>query len=53
MKLAQINAYSAGSTGRLMLKEHMETLARGDESYVFWARGDEPKYTQSKLVGTA
>ncbi|PNV67201.1 glycosyltransferase [Enteroscipio rubneri] len=52
MKLAQINAYSAGSTGKLMQKEHMDALSRGDDSYVFWARGDEPHYANAIRVGT-
>lgn len=39
MKYVQINTYSGGSTGSIMMKLHRELLGRGNESYVAWARG--------------
>lgn len=36
---AHINTVPNGSTGGIMMKEHKELLAAGEESYVFWGRG--------------
>lgn len=36
---AHINTVPNGSTGGVMMKEHKELLAAGEESYVFWGRG--------------
>ena len=53
MKLAQINAYSAGSTGRLMLKSIWRLSLVAMNHMFFGLRGDEPQYTQAIRVGTA
>ena len=36
---AHINTCPNGSTGGIMMKEHKELLAKGEESYAFWGRG--------------
>lgn len=36
---AHINTVPNGSTGGIMMKEHLELLASGEESFVFWGRG--------------
>ena len=38
---AHINTVPNGSTGGIMMKEHNELLAKGEDSYVFWGRGRE------------
>lgn len=38
---AHINTVPNGSTGGIMMREHNELLARGEESYAFWGRGRE------------
>lgn len=38
---AHINTVPNGSTGGIMMKEHNELLARGEDSYAFWGRGRE------------
>lgn len=38
---AHINTVPNGSTGGIMMKEHKELLATGEESYAFWGRGRE------------
>ena len=38
---AHINTVPNGSTGGIMMKEHRELLADGEESYAFWGRGRE------------
>ena len=38
---AHINTVPNGSTGGIMMKEHKELLAAGEESYAFWGRGRE------------
>lgn len=38
---AHINTVANGSTGGIMMKEHRELLAVGEESYAFWGRGRE------------
>ncbi len=39
MKIVQINAYSNGSTGKIMLSVHKELLKKGYESFVIWSIG--------------
>ena len=34
-----INTVPNGSTGGIMMKEHRELLAVGEESFAFWGRG--------------
>ena len=41
MKIVQINAYSNGSTGKIMLSIHKELLKKRYESYVIWSIGRE------------
>ena len=38
---AHINTVPNGSTGGIMMKEHKELLAKGEDSYAFWGRGRE------------
>lgn len=38
---AHINTVPNGSTGGIMMKEHNELLAKGEDSYAFWGRGRE------------
>ena len=38
---AHINTVPNGSTGGIMMKEHKELLAVGEDSYAFWGRGRE------------
>lgn len=38
---AHINTVPNGSTGGIMMKEHNELLAKGEESFAFWGRGRE------------
>ena len=38
---AHINTVPNGSTGGIMMKEHRELLAAGEESYAFWGRDRE------------
>lgn len=40
MKYVQINAYADGWADSVVFKKHRELIANGDESWVFWARGD-------------
>lgn len=40
MRYVQINAYSGGWADSIIFKKHRELIAAGDESWVFWARGD-------------
>ena len=37
--VAHINTVPNGSTGGIMMKEHRELLAAGEDSYAFWGRG--------------
>ena len=36
---AHINTFPHGSTGGVMMKEHRELLAAGEDSFAFWGRG--------------
>lgn len=40
MKYVQINAYSGGWAKSIIFKKHEELMAQGNESWVFWARGN-------------
>lgn len=40
MKYVQINAYANGWADSIIFKKHRELVANGDESWVFWARGN-------------
>ena len=37
--IAHINTVPNGSTGGIMMKEHRELLAAGEDSFAFWGRG--------------
>lgn len=39
MKVVQINSFSNGSTGKIMMSIHEELLKQGYDSYVVWGRG--------------
>lgn len=39
MKIVQINSFSNGSTGNIMMDIHQELLKQGIDSYVVWGRG--------------
>ena len=39
MKIVQINSFSNGSTGNIMMNIHKELEKEGYESYVVWGRG--------------
>lgn len=43
MKVVQINTFSNGSTGALMMNIHQGLLEAGEDSYVIWARGRNPR----------
>lgn len=40
MKYVQINAYANGWADSIIFRKHRELMAAGDESWVFWARGE-------------
>lgn len=40
MRYVQINAYANGWAESIIFKKHHELISNGDESWVFWARGD-------------
>lgn len=40
MKYVQINAYSGGWANSIIFKKHHELIEAGNESWVFWARGN-------------
>jgi glycosyltransferase involved in cell wall biosynthesis len=39
LKIVQINSFSNGSTGKIMMSIHNELLKQGHDSYVVWDRG--------------
>ena len=39
MKIVQINSFSNGSTGTIMINIHKQLLKEGYESYIIWGRG--------------
>ena len=43
MKVVQINSFSNGSTGKIMMSIHKELLKQGHDSYVIWGRGRKAK----------
>lgn len=40
MRYVQLNAYANGWADSVIFEKHRELLAAGDESWVFWARGE-------------
>ena len=43
MKIVQINSFSNGSTGKIMMSIHKKLLKNGHESYVIYGRGRKSK----------
>ena len=39
MKIVQINSFSNGSTGKIMMSIHNELINKGNDSYAIWGRG--------------
>ena len=52
MKYVQINAYSGGWAKSIIFKKHEELIAQGDESWVFWARGNHAQDERLRKIGT-
>lgn len=52
MKYVQINTFSNGSTGSIMMGLHEGLLSKGDESYVAYARGREAKGPNEIKIGS-
>lgn len=52
MKIVQINTFSNGSTGKIMLNIHEELKNKKIDSYVVWARGREPKNDKEYVMGS-
>ncbi|WP_165253256.1 glycosyltransferase [Adlercreutzia sp. ZJ304] len=52
MKYVQINTFSNGSTGTVMMQKHEELIQAGEDSYVAWARGREPQGSQEMKIGS-
>lgn len=49
---AHINTVPNGSTGGIMMKEHEELLAKGEDSYAFWGRGRSPQGDHEMKIAT-
>lgn len=49
---AHINTVPNLSTGRIMLKEHFELLAAGEDSYAFWGRGRDAENSNEMRFAT-
>lgn len=54
MRVVQINSFSNGSTGKIMMSIHKELIKHGHDSYVVWGRGrksdnDHEIYLNDKL----
>ena len=47
-----INTVPNGSTGGIMMKEHRELLAAGQDSYAFWGRGREAENDREMRFAT-
>ena len=52
MKYVQINAYSGGWADSIIFKKHCELVAAGDESWVFWARGDREQEEHLQCIAS-
>ena len=52
MKYVQINAYAGGWANSVVFKKHRELLERGNESYVFWARGEHEQDEHMVKIAT-
>lgn len=49
---AHINTVPNGSTGGIMMREHNELLAKGEDSYAFWGRGREAQNVHEMKFAT-
>lgn len=52
MKYVQINAYSGGWAENIIFKKHRELIANGDESWVFWARGEHEQDDHMQCIAS-
>ncbi len=52
MKYVQINAYSGGWADSIIFKKHRELIARGEESWVFWARGNHEQDVHMQCIAS-
>ena len=52
MKYVQINAYSGGWADSIIFEKHRELLAAGDESWVFWARGEHEQDEHQQCIAS-
>ena len=52
MKYVQINAYSNGWADSIIFKKHRELQAAGNESWVFWARGNHEQDEYLQKIAT-
>ena len=52
MKYVQINAYSGGWADSIIFKKHRELVANGDESWVFWARGNHEQDERMRRIAS-
>lgn len=52
MKYVQINAYSGGWADSIIFKKHRELVANGDESWVFWARGNHEQDERMRCIAS-
>lgn len=52
MKYVQINAYSGGWADSIIFKKHRELMALGDESWVFWARGNREQDERLQCIAS-
>lgn len=52
MKYVQINAYAGGWANSVVFKKHRELLEWGNESYVFWARGEHEQDEHMVKIAT-
>jgi glycosyltransferase involved in cell wall biosynthesis len=52
MKYVQINAYSGGWAENIVFKKHRELISNGDESWVFWGRGEHEQDERMQRINT-
>lgn len=52
MRYVQINAYSGGWAENIIFKKHRELIANGDESWVFWARGEHEQDDHMQCIAS-
>ena len=52
MKYVQINAYSGGWAENIVFKKHRELIAAGDESWVFWGRGEHEQDEHMRCIAS-